>query len=204
MLDEVEHFKSWKSILENGSSWLHSYSSWILLTINSSSLQNEKHVSLVFTKILVEPTKVSLNWSTRKDCNILLGRFCFAPVIWQARCLLLSLLYLSESLIDGLIISWYWDGFLYLFLFANLYDFYKRPKVSGKSIKRCKKNVLSTILTSILIKYFVIAPWLQKLIRFSSPKNFLDFSISKLIAKAPGLNLSENLSNLLCNREALN
>ena len=97
MLDGVEHFERWKSILEAASSWLNRYSSSILLTINPSSLQNEKHVSPEFTKIFFEPminassllcqklirnsTKTSLNWSTGKACNQLLGRFCSGLVI---------------------------------------------------------------------------------------------------------------------------
>ena len=45
MFDGAEHFERWKNILESASSWLHLYSSSVFLTINPSSLQNERHVS---------------------------------------------------------------------------------------------------------------------------------------------------------------
>ena len=81
MLDGVEHFERWKSNMRYESSWLHLYYSLFLLTINVSSLHNEKHISPEFTKTFVEPTKAPLNWSTRKDCNQVLGSFRSAPVI---------------------------------------------------------------------------------------------------------------------------
>ena len=86
--------------------------------------------------------------------------------------MLSSFLFLSESLIDWLVVlsNTWWISFpLYLQTCCRT-DFVKGPNVSGKSTKRCKSNIPQTIFTSIV-------PGPQELMWFPSSTSNLDFRV---------------------------
>ena len=86
--------------------------------------------------------------------------------------MLSSFLFLSESLIDGLIVlsnTWWIPLPLYLETCCRI-DFTKGPNVSGKSTKRCKSNIPQTIFTSIV-------PGPQELMWCPSSTSNMDFGV---------------------------
>ena len=55
-----------------------------LLNLQGTFLSQWKIQSHYFLKVIRNSGKASLNWSTCKDCNQLLGIYCSTPVIWSA------------------------------------------------------------------------------------------------------------------------
>ena len=113
---------------------------------------NEKF-KIISQKVIRNWTNASFNyWSARKDFKQFLGCFCSVPVIWYAMRLLLALLFLSKSSIDGVIIlsNTRWTSVLLYLQTCCKINFSKGPNPNhpflGKSRKIRWKNIPSTIL----------------------------------------------------------
>lgn len=119
------------------------YTSSILLTINRSSLQNEKPLSPEFTKTLLEQTMVSLNWSNVKIATSYWMAFVLNQLSDKQR-VCYCLYYSSRNQQMGKLFYQIKDGFLPIFLRTCCeINFNKRPGQWHVNKKMQKKHPIN-------------------------------------------------------------